>query len=124
MRLMAALTARGTAGRVLEDERTLMVFMALTANKLGTPPLHLPQREGAVGLMTLGTLHEAFANRMMERHQKARSLIGVTFIAKRRFRLGHDLFGGAHGMKLLRPFADVTIVASHALFVMVAAVKI
>ena len=91
VRAVAGLTPVDAHSGVFEYERTALVDMALQAGLYVAFHLfhhagaggHIPRRgRRAVGIVTVGALHESFVHPMLERHRKLGAHGGVTTVTK------------------------------------------
>ena len=99
VRVMAALAALHTNGRVLEHERSALVGMASRARLVVAEGLgdhargmrRAPRSDRcAVRVMAVGAFHRTFVDAMLERHLKPRANLEVAAVAKRRLRVGQQ----------------------------------
>ena len=73
---------------VLEDEGAVLLNVALETNGvLRGGGSHLLRGDGAVRVMTVGTLHETFVDAMVEGHSELRLLLQMARVAKLGLRL-------------------------------------
>jgi hypothetical protein len=71
---------------MFENERALLIAMALYARRVGTyGELRLFLFEASVRIMTVATVHRSFENFVMERLAELRLCFGVARHAKLRF---------------------------------------
>lgn len=76
---------------VLENEGAMLLDVALEANcVLRGGGSHLLRGDGAMRVMAVSTLHEAFINAMVEGHGELRLLLQMTRVAKLGLRLNQQ----------------------------------
>ena len=86
VRRVTSLTAFDLHRRMLIDKRPRFIGVTFdTTDFAANPTAKLFLLETAVLIVTIGTLHAAFGNFVMERTRKGCFLIGVTFITAFRF---------------------------------------